>query len=1019
MRTISAGGLAKLTQTHGTEPVIILEIQWTDGGSIYRYADIDIEAEGVRGVIMEVGGLDNVITVSGVSSGTTGESQQLSFTLSDHEGTIKEILDTNDVHKRPAWVYQWYKGLAFSDRFLLFKGQVSSPIEWHEGDRTIRLDVINQIEDAEVGFSIEEGNFSFLPEDLIGKPWPLVFGTCIHVPALKIRSPYKGTLRTGFGVHDFTKEAKLDQLQHMCCPLVFRGFYVTSQIGGQEARPIFAQEPGCYCQRQATLAELESELALERSYEFSTIEIIGGDIFPQGQTITLDICGARVTGKFTGTIDNPTTTFNVQGYVHPEFATTTVPPTINFLGCEVRSLASYAEQYNTQGGTFASRDQVLFAPIVCGEEDNDTTNLGWDYFATFPTADFFWAEPGCEVFFVGDEEIVYVVNLLPSTILRVAAFRTYDSGVRELVTVPQSYYTTRLSDFNGYTVTEIVMTRPLSRRAEGWEDDIYVSQTSSVGPNTVDIIEWLITKYTSFVVDSTSFNDVRTKIDNYPSNFPLLERRNIIEVLKDIAFQARCALYLRNDTFFIRYLSEEPDTNITITEDDVLPNSLIIGHTETEELVTKFVARWIYDHSKDEPNTAIYRYNVKKYGTQEREFNFFIYNILELVTKSATFWLIRMANTWRRLKLKTPLNKLQAEVFDVAEVTLDDFANGPIKCLIEQASYDSETHEISFDMWTPVRSGERETYDFAWPAYIDITLLYPTEDDLTNGIAGGTGPNVDVSPPASHPLAQPTGFNANFKNYPGDCSSLTMVSQIAAQNCRPDHGDKKPSDLDDQKPAVKVPGQGESSVPATKNPVGVIANPFVKDLIQKNAEQQANSVGNTNRTEMANDSNSNPGGSETDPMDSLPETPPEGEECVSCVTFYQFDDVDSVYQPGTELSLIDPGDVGKARTGNPPFIGNMKSTTACYNSRPLAIAQANRWSEIGIHSYNATVGQPWPVIAVINFLAAPGCNDITEEDGAMISWERSGNDTADQMFKDILNTPDSDFVDTNGDPLTF
>jgi hypothetical protein len=447
---------------------------------------------------------------------------------------------------------------------------------------------------------------------------------------------------------------------------------------------------------------------------------------------------------------------------------------------------------------------------------------------------------------------------------------------------------------------------------------------------------------------------------------------------------------------------------------------MVIGHTATEELVTKFVAKWIYDYAKDEPNRAIYRYNIKKYGTQEREFDFFIYNILELVTKSATFWLIRMANTWRRLKFKTPIKKLQAEVFDVAEVTLPDFADTNIKCLIEQASYDSETYEITFDMWTPVRSGERTQYDFAWPAYIDITLLYPTEGDLLDGIAGGSGPNVDVEPPSSHPLAQPQGFNANFKNYPGVSCKNNFGEQVYADFCRPDHGDKIPSDIDDEKPSVKVPGQGETTVPATKNPVGML-NPFVQDLQQKAAEQEAKSVGNAVRAEQGTDGSGgyNSEDEDFDPMDTLPETPPESEECVSCVTFYQFDAITTVYQPGTEASLNQPGDVGKARTGEPPFIGQMKSVTACYNSRDLAIAQANRWSQIGQQSYTAVVGQPHPVISSINYLAAPNCNDVTEEDGAMISWQRSGDDAADQGFKDISNAPDSDFVDTNGDPLVF
>jgi hypothetical protein len=111
MRSISAAGLTKLAKKLGNESVIIVEIQWSEGGSKQLYGDVDVPAEGVRGVIQDVGGLDNVITISGVSQGTTSDSQELSFTFDDTDGSIKNILDNTDIHKRPVWVYQWFTGL--------------------------------------------------------------------------------------------------------------------------------------------------------------------------------------------------------------------------------------------------------------------------------------------------------------------------------------------------------------------------------------------------------------------------------------------------------------------------------------------------------------------------------------------------------------------------------------------------------------------------------------------------------------------------------------------------------------------------------------------------------------------------------------------------------------------------------------------------------------------------------------------------------------------------------------------
>jgi hypothetical protein len=872
MRTLTATAIAELAKKLGTEPVTILEVQWTDGGSIHTYGDSTDAVNGVDGRILEMSGMDNVITINGVTAGTTGESSQLSVTLDDRDGQIKSILDQNDVHKRSVFVYQWFPNLAFSDRFLLYKGQVSSPLDWDEGDRTVRFDIINELEDAEIGFSVEEGDIEFAPDDLTGKAWPLVFGTCVHIPALKLRQSFSGVLLTGFGIHDFTIACKLDQLNNMCCPLTFSGWRTVRSPtipGSVTLIATFQEESGCKCRRLSQIQQWELDLTTQRGFEVGSLEILNGDLFPQGVSITLDICNAKVFGKFNGTDENPSTTFVVSKYVHPKASELTCPETTFFLGCNVRESSVAEGGSSLGGGQFNARDEPTnfntgINPL-CGSEFQDRTNLGWDYLATFPTADFFWAETGCEVFLDGDQEIVYVVNLLPSTILRVAAFRTFESGVRELVTVPASLYTSRVSDFNGYMVTELVFTDELSRRGEGWEDEIFVSQTSSVGPNTVDILEWLIDKYTNFTTDAASFADVESKLENYPSHFPILERRNIFDVLKDIAFQARCALYLRNDVFTLLYLSEEPSTDFDITETDVLPRSLIMTHTETEDLVTKFIAEWKYDYAIQDPNKVILRYNIKRYGTQEETFDFFIYNIRELVEKSATFWLIRMANTWRRLKFKTPISKLESEVFDVANVTLTDFTPDPVKCVVEKATYDSEELEMEFELWTPVRAGETSQFIFSWPSQIDIDNIWPTLEDQNEGNAGGSGPNVDVTAPALHPLSRPDAFQgATLKKTScskiGQGSAFEAASSVFIDGCRDDHGDKKPSDKDDEKPDVKVPGDGEGANPEGKNPDGsTVVGSSVWIENQFKTENEADQADQTVRNELANDGDSESG----------------------------------------------------------------------------------------------------------------------------------------------------------------
>ena len=161
MRNLTPDALTKIATKCGNEPVTIIEVQWAIDGAIFQYADTAVES--IPGQILEVSDLDNVVNISDSSS-----SQEISITLDDTDGKIKALMNIIDIHKRDVWVYQWFKGLTLDDKFLLFRGKINTPITWSEGAQTISFNVISQLEDKEIGFSPEEGQFPFIPNDLIG-----------------------------------------------------------------------------------------------------------------------------------------------------------------------------------------------------------------------------------------------------------------------------------------------------------------------------------------------------------------------------------------------------------------------------------------------------------------------------------------------------------------------------------------------------------------------------------------------------------------------------------------------------------------------------------------------------------------------------------------------------------------------------------------------------------------------------------------------------------------------------------
>ena len=982
-REMSAGAIAKVAQQYGHEPIVILEIEWVPGGQRFIYADRDVGTvdEGVKGRIQELSGLDAIVQVS-----NGADSQEISVKLRDHDFEVKTIMDTNDVHKRPCWVYQWFEGLDLSDKFLIFKGDISSPIVWNEGDRTVSFSVITKIEDAEVGFSIDEGNFYSPPEDLVGKPWPLCFGTCINVPALKAKSILEGTLARGVGIKDPTLAARLSVAEVLVCPWAQDG-YVSVPSGGVISVPVtvprFCWDEGCRkakCELKESLAlQLEEQEALE----FDTFTVYGGENFPQNKKITLDING----GKFRGIMSGET--FTVTSRRHPDVAANgdlqdedgrgrreiqsrcpgindpTQPRWTNIHQIQLaRQNLRFAMPDGLGGVNFTSvlatleiesnaTDQGGCFPVIPPglaelERSKNTSELSrvtHNYQSSIPSLSFFWANPGSKVTLDSFKETIYIANILPSTIHRVAAVRNVEGLGDRLLTVPTSFYTSRVVDYNGYMVTEVVMDRPLSSRNKGWTDDVYITLTSSVGPNTVDIIEWIIETYTDYDIDSTSFDYVRTAIDNYPSHFPLLDRRNLIDLLQDIAFQARCALWLKNDTFYIKYLAEEPTADDTMTVSDFEQNSLEIFHTETEDLVTKYTVEWQEDYYLQDPNKVILRHNVKKYGTHEETRNFFIYNIYQLVVKSATFWLIRKANTWRKIKFRTALNKLKLENLDCAEITYTHLGDGPIKCICEKASFDSDNKRLEFEFWTPIKSGTRVPYDFAFPADVDENAIWPTEDETTRGFAGsGRLPNFSVIAPADHPLNRE---QESLVSVGGDLRCADGSESTLEKGCRADHGDKKPSDTGDTKPEPKVKTGEDADLDTDPT------DPF-KGWVQNQFAQFDSSKGGSDKVaQQTNQNQQDDGGVNEGEDEDLPRTC-EGNCTVGVRKKYGIPSL--IHHLPSETPYFDatPGAQGVI-----VFIDETRTECHLFNSLTQAIAYRDAaQAEINaLSNYNYTVGQ--------------------------------------------------------------
>lgn len=1109
MRNLTANALAKIVQNTGNEPICIIEVQWTSSSTVTSYADKDVG--NIPGKILKIGDIDEVIKLE--SRGTTSN---VSVTIDDSDGSLLALIGSSDIHRRPCSVYQYFDGMALSDKFLLFQGWVASPITYSEGDRTLSFDILSKILTMEVGFSPEDGQLPNIVPDLVGHPWPLAFGNVINVPAVKSAETRVGFVLTQFGYPDITLGLKLNHLSYFLIQYTntWQLYYAFIQkalgiadtpnnIINQYIQAIYAEGEAKQLREDMTeqlkefdkilqklkelfyeavtahdradivtrifqlnpqrttlasqLKDISTKLSDDivrkkllhieghnREYSYKVVKKIidkmielevsywdglviqaemfaalfyqnqlvkneitigNGRYFPQGQQVNLIINGGIVYGTFNGN------TFTIGGQ-SPRYTNIKViggspdrpdvfyitDPAINLKGMQCLLPSGYIIHVTEQQGTECQFDLVenklptgknpgdkaeeppvdldlnvkikdalsdakahtrketaeiinqalgttaqgtlylelkkrvedLFnfesapetesdgkdfhdafynnlnilndlvsrmqlPPDIVTKANETLTKEDFDfllkmqnlqkledvrekkgitpgprgYFSRYfiwgqqieeiveasptilaewlpklsllqilhlPDTSAFNVTIGTSVTIADNFQTKFVANILPSTIAAVNAFRSID-GVRQLVPVPSSYYVKNENEalgavedsiFFGLHITSVTLKRPLTEYVgQGWEDQIYVSLASSVGPNVVDVLSWLITTYTSIGIDSASFVVARNYEINYPVGFAYLQQKEVMTCLEEIAWQARLRLVVKANIAYLVYLPVIPVTTSNISENDVIEKTMTITTTNTEDLVTELRCKYTPDYAFKERNYYIaLRHNFTKYGRVEKNYEFYIYNDPAMVTKSATFWMIRLSNSFKILSFKCPLTKLNVETGDYVNLAFlrPWIANQSIIGEVTKASYNSDDSTIDFECWTPVRLGEIVPYNFYWPAGISITDYFPTILDINTGNAG-------------NPIGQfvPSGSGFNFDPTPG------LVDPKAFEFRPESYGGVTPSDLADKIPQNPLAGLFEIDYLATL-PTSGSTTPTIQPMSTEVPDFQATST---------------------------------------------------------------------------------------------------------------------------------------------------------------------------------
>ena len=614
-----------------------------------------------------------------------GEASGVTFTLDDSDGSIKTRIDNTNLVNIPVTVY-FVLGV---NEMAVLKGKLTGEVSWDESQRRATM--------SAEGITATEA-----PPTLPGiEELPLAFGTPIKVKAIQIQRVPQGR-GVGYVDQDATS------------------FYVD---GGTD----FPQN---------TLINIDVWISNE-----PVIVNSGGSI----QTFSND-SPLRMTGVMVGTTFTPSAkniaiysglSIGARDMADPDNADNRVM-WLNTDNAYIGGL--WVKFDNSINYCVAQRGRKCFfwSPITVGYttiyEVAGTVRTSWGGQYTHPqygvsdNVDKWRHWPDCTIKqALADPTEVYCYNgIAGSTVLKVYAKRRYN-GETILAEVPSSYYTKdNAYAYGGSNRSVIKFLTPLRFRGrENWDDDsVYVTAASTIGKNTVDQLEYIVDNYTALAVDAVSFAAVKTKVQYYPSNFVVSSGDSPIRLIQDIAYQARIGVQIDAGTVKLRYLSEVPASDLTITDEDIKLSSITLGFPNPDDLVTEIDYQWRRNYYED-PVSYVYRNNVSLYGLKQDTFSMSIYNDESLVKKSADWIGNRRSNVWRKMKFKTMLNALGLETNDCINIQCDSLSTNAIRSDVDSVALDMTEYTYEIGLTLASKSGivDGESRVFEDLSYWQITEL--------------------------------------------------------------------------------------------------------------------------------------------------------------------------------------------------------------------------------------------------------------------------------------------------------
>ena len=664
----------------GIESVLIVEIFWCEGASIL-YSDKAIADP------LSIGYCTGKLLQANVIS-KTGQIDQ-SGVSKTASVTISELKSMYDSYKMEGIVCNLYQYIIQGTPILrlLMSGVISSDIAWLEGERAISFSVeggTNRTgQSGEIGYAPEEDAFIGLNPGAIGINWPVVFGTAVKVPAVRIEYYDDLTLADHVDYNDDT-------------------FVI---INGEQ----LPQTP-------TTIQLIIDNILFEGTMTDDVFTPTGKNLPKYTNQVWAERIGTPddIINFFMAWVPEGVNLAETYVWVHR----TDGQDFVNYCTTQIGTKCIFAQAW--YGWLSDDTDDITEAAAyprtswpktfqVYSESNNgnillETSRDGWGIY-----------KDTLVIYNAGTDYMDrYVVNLYPSSnILAVWSKRTFNNH-SIWAKVPSSYYHIHLNEAittaPGAVVrhcTFIDFPQPLKNfKCENWENEIYVTLESTLPSTPKEIVEWVTDTLTEFTFDISSDDPPVTM------NFAYFETTDAIEFLRGIAYQSASVIQITETSLQLIFLAQEPGTysgEMHIFDDDkIIMKSLALGFKAKEEINTVHKSIYVIDYSGEKSSKKIYEIsqNVEILGRQTIEDDMWALTCETPVKAVTDFWGIKTGNSWKTVKMDCFLDLTDAEVYNGATFDIDPFVPTGVRGLLTSVIHDTDRPMVTIEVELAVKAGE-------------------------------------------------------------------------------------------------------------------------------------------------------------------------------------------------------------------------------------------------------------------------------------------------------------------------